>query len=489
MLSMNKKPTPQQNYLEIGKIPPQAVDIEEAILGALILEPGSITDIEHYFKPEVFYKKENVLVAEVIQSMHREGHKIDLLTVVNELMRLSKLDEAGGPYYLSQLTQKIASAANIEEHYRIIYEKYIAREMIVAGSKILQKSYDADLDVFELLDENITTLENVRQGVASTGEQDMYSILTEHTEDLKKLCKLAETGEHSGIQTPLSKLTKATRGWQPSDLIIIAGRPGMGKTAFMLECIFRACEAGYSVLCFSLEMSGRQLVKRLLQGMGMTEAQLKDGQMTESSWIEYQKHLSFISGWKLHIDDTGGVDVNYVKAVSNRIKKKNGLDFILIDYLQYMDLGSSKNATTDEKIGNITRTLKAMAKNMDIPIMLLSQLNREVEKRPNKRPQLSDLRASGNIEQDADIALFLYRPAYYGIKENETGDSTDGYLEVINAKNRHGETGVIYQAEHNESITRILDYGVSNFTNSIDAQRPGPNANFYEVENTDDVPY
>ncbi len=451
--------------INIGKISPQAVDIEEAVLGALILEPDTIISIEHFLKPEVFYNHKHQIITEAIIEMRISGERIDLLTVVNKLKTKQKLEEVGGAYYLAELTNKISNAINIEYYYRIIYEKYIAREMITVGGEIYRMSYNDDTDVFELLDKNIEVLDKIRQGVAATGEKRMSTLMSEHSKRLEKLTEMAINGQYSGIETPIYKLTKVMRGWQPSDLIVIAGRPGMGKTAFMMESIRRACEQNKSVLCFSLEMSGVQLINRLLQGFGMSERELKDGEMTEASWIKYQKYLGVISNWKLHIDDTGGVDLNYIKAVCNRINKKQGLDFVLIDYLQYMDIGSNKNATTDEKIGEVTRTLKAIAKNLDVPVVLLSQLNREVEKRDNKVPRLSDLRASGNIEQDADVVLFLYRPAYYGIKENEAGESTENYLEIINAKNRHGEPNGIYKAETNESLTRIMDYKVNEFTN------------------------
>lgn len=430
----------------LGKLPPQAVDLEEAVLGALMLEKDALSVVIDIVKAESFYKDTHQKIFEAITNLFQKSSPVDLLTVSAELRTLGYLEIIGGAYYLTQLTDRVVSAANIEYHARIISQKYIQRELIQISSQIITNAYDETTDIFDLLDTAEKSLFEVAQNNLRRDTQKIDDIMRTAVDALEKLRD--RTDSLTGVPSGFTALDRVTSGWQPSDLVIIAARPAMGKTAFVLSCARNAAVLhDKPVAVFSLEMSSLQLVNRLISGETEIEQEkLKRGTLADHEWTQLHSRIGKLTEAPLLIDDTPALNVFEFRAKCRRLKAQYDIQMVIVDYLQLMHgKADGKGGNREQEIGSISRALKSVAKELNIPVIALSQLSRAVESRPaaSKRPQLSDLRESGSIEQDADMVLFLYRPEYYGLTEDEEGNSTAGIAEIIIAKHRNGELATV----------------------------------------------
>ncbi|EZH73257.1 DNA helicase [Aquimarina atlantica] len=427
--------------LEKGKIPPQALDLEEVVLGAMMIDKKGVDEIIDILNPDVFYKEAHQYIFEAIYKLFENSEPIDLLTVSSQLKKDSKLELAGGDYYLVQLTQKVASSAHIEFHARIILQKYIQRSLIKISNEIIEESYDETTDVFDLLDMAESRLYEVTQGNIKRSTESAQSLVIQAK---KKIQEISNKEGLSGIPSGFDKLDKLTSGWQPSDLIIVAARPGMGKTALTLS-MARNMAVGQNipVAFFSLEMSSVQLITRLISSeTGLSSEKLRTGKLEKHEWEQLNVKVKDLEKAPLFIDDTPSLSIFDLRAKARRLSSQHGIRMIVIDYLQLMTAGGTgKNGNREQEISTISRNLKALAKELNVPVIALSQLSRAVETRGgSKRPLLSDLRESGAIEQDADIVSFIYRPEYYKIDEwdDEERSPTQGQGEFIVAKHRNG---------------------------------------------------
>lgn len=430
--------TPQLSQ-EFGKLPPQAVDFEEAVLGALMIEQDAINQVIDVLNPASFYKEAHQNIFGAILTLFQKSEPIDILTVKNQLKKEGDLEVVGGAVYLSKLTNKIASAADVEYHARIIAQKYIQRELIRISTDTIKQSYDDSTDVFELLDKSEQDLFNVAKGNIRKSHSDMASLIKEAKDKIKMS---ADKGDGvNGIPSGFRDLDALTSGWQPSELLILAARPGMGKTAFVLSMARNmAVDMKIPVAIFSLEMSALQMVMRLIASeTGLESDKLKKGKLQPHEWEQLNSKVQTLSDAPLFIDDTPGLSVFELRAKARRLKQQHDIQIIVIDYLQLMNAGGKDGGNRQEEISIISRSLKIIAKELSIPVIALSQLSRAVETRGgDKRPMLSDLRESGAIEQDADMVMFIYRPEYYEITEDENGNSLRGIGEIIVAKHRNG---------------------------------------------------
>ena len=428
--------------LEYGKIPPQAVDLEEAVLGAMMIEADALSSVIDILKPEVFYKEAHKHIFEAIASLFNHGEPVDILTVTNELKSMGYLEMVGGPYYITQLTSKIASSANIEFHSRIILEKYIQRELIRISTDTVRDAFEDTTDVFDLLDNAERNLFAIAEQNLRRNYSNMLDIVKEAVKNIEAAMK--SEGKVSGVESGFTALDRITGGWQKSDLIIIASRPGMGKTSFILTMARNiAVDFDKAVAVFSLEMSSVQLVTRLLSSEALiTSDKLRKGEVTKAEWQQLSSVIKKFENAKLFIDDTPALSVFELRAKARRLKKQHDIQIIFVDYLQLMTSTSDNRGNREQEISNISRSLKALAKELRIPVVALSQLSRAVETRGGtKKPILSDLRESGAIEQDADMVIFIYRPEYYKVDVDEEGNSTQGLAEIGIAKHRNGSLG------------------------------------------------
>lgn len=436
----NRKINTGELSAQLGKLPPQAVDLEEAVLGALMLERDALTSVIDILKPESFYKDSNKAIFEAIVDLFNNSEPVDLLTVTSQLRKNGKLEIVGGAYYITELTTRVNSAANIEYHARIIAEQSIKRELIKVSSEIQHDAYEDTTDVFQLLDKTEQALFEISESHIRKNYSDMNSLMREAIEELeaRKKHKDGLTGVASGF----TALDRVTSGWQPSDLVIIAARPGMGKTAFVVSAMRNAAvDFNHAVGIFSLEMSSIQLVNRLISAESELDSEkIKKGDLKDYEWEQLVHKTHKLTSAPIFIDDTPGLSILELRAKCRRLKAQHDVRLIIIDYLQLMSGDSSKGSgNREQEIASISRALKGIAKELNVPVIALSQLSRAVETRGgDKRPQLSDLRESGSIEQDADMVMFLYRPEYYGITEDENGMPTNGTGEVIIAKHRNG---------------------------------------------------
>lgn len=431
----------------LGKLPPQAVDLEEAVLGALMIEKDALSAVIDILKADVFYKESHQKIFEAIHALFQKSSPIDILTVTAQLRNNGSLEMVGGAFYITELTNRVVSAANIEFHARIISQKYIQRELIRISTEIINNAYEDTTDIFDLLDHAEKNLFDIAQNNLRRDSRKMDDIVRESLEALEKLRDRVDG--LTGIPSGFTALDRMTSGWQASDLVIIAARPAMGKTAFVLSCARNAAvQFGRPVVVFSLEMSSVQLVNRLISGEAEIEQEkLRKGNLAEWEWAQLHSKIGKLTEAPLFIDDTPALNIFEFRAKCRRLKAQYDIQMIIIDYLQLMHgKGEGKGGgNREQEIGSISRALKSVAKELNVPVLALSQLSRAVESRPgaNKKPMLSDLRESGSIEQDADMVLFLYRPEYYGLTEDEEGRSTLGVGEVIIAKHRNGETGTV----------------------------------------------
>ncbi|HXH99529.1 MAG TPA: replicative DNA helicase [Sphingobacteriaceae bacterium] len=430
----------------LGKLPPQAVDLEEAVLGALMLEKDALSAVIDILKPEVFYKETHQKIFQSIHNLFQKSSPVDILTVTAQLRQQGDLEMIGGAYYITELTNRVASAANIEYHARIISQKFIQRELIRISTEIINNAYEDTTDIFDLLDHAEKNLFDIAQNNLRRDSRKMDDIIRESLDTLEKMKDRVDG--LTGVPSGFTGLDRITSGWQPSDLVIIAARPAMGKTAFVLSCARNAAvQFNKPVVVFSLEMSSVQLVNRLISGETEIEQEkIRKGNLAEWEWQQLHSKIGKLTEAPLFIDDTPALNIFEFRAKCRRLKAQYDIQMIIVDYLQLMHgKGDGKGGNREQEIGSISRALKSVAKELNVPVIALSQLSRAVENRPggSKKPMLSDLRESGSIEQDADMVLFLYRPEYYGLVEDEEGRSTVGIGEVIIAKHRNGETGTV----------------------------------------------
>lgn len=429
---------------EIGKVPPQAVDLEQAVLGAMMLEKNAVNDTIDILTPASFYDPKHFYIYKAIRELFGNSNPIDLLTVTSKLRQEGELELAGGALYISQLTDRVASAAHAEYHARIISQKYIQREIIRMCSEVLKDAYEETTDVFELLGKAEKDLFAIAENNMKKNVDVMQNVVREAIMEIEKASK--NTDGISGIPTGFRELDKLTSGWQRSDMIVIAARPAMGKTAFILSMARNtAVDYGMGVAIFSLEMSSVQLVKRLIASESRISAEkLRKGDLAEHEFQQLHTRIAKLATAPIYIDDTPGISIFDLRAKCRRLKMQYDIQMVVIDYLQLMTAGGSQGGgkgNREQEISSISRSIKEIAKELNIPVIALSQLSRSVETRGgDKRPILSDLRESGAIEQDADIVSFIYRPEYYDLHQNEDGESNKGVGEIIIAKHRNGAT-------------------------------------------------
>src|SRR5450432_737523 len=432
-----------------GKVPPQARELEEAVLGAIMLEKTAFDTVVEILKPECFYVESHQCIYQAMQSLAQKSQPIDMLTVVEELRFREELEMTGGPYYITRLTNAVVSSANIDAHARIILQKFIQRELIRISGEIISDSYEDSTDVFDLLDDAETKLFEITNNHLRKNFDSMATVLVKtitRIEDLRN-----KNDDISGVPSGFRSLDRITYGWQPTDLIILAARPSVGKTAFALNLARNAAlhaTKATPIAFFSLEMSASQLVQRILSAESEIHLEkISRGKLEEHEMKQlYAKGIQRLAQAPIFIDDSAALNIFELRAKCRRLKNKHDVGLIIIDYLQLMSgTGDNRNGNREQEISKISRDLKGLAKELQVPIIALSQLSREVEKRKegNKMPQLSDLRESGAIEQDADMVMFLYRPEYYDITTNELGESNKGETHVRIAKHRNGQLETI----------------------------------------------
>lgn len=430
---------------ELGKVPPQAVDLEQAVLGAMMLEKNAVNDTIDILTPASFYDPKHTYIYKAIRELFGHSEPIDLLTVTNKLRQNGELEMAGGAVYISQLTHRVASAAHAEYHARIISQKFIQREIIRMCSDVLKEAYDETTDVFDLLGKAEKDLFAIAENNMKKNVDVMQNVVREAIQEIEKASKNSDG--ISGVPTGFRALDKLTSGWQRSDMIVIAARPAMGKTAFVLSMARNtAVDHGMGVAIFSLEMSSVQLVKRLISSESRISAEkLRKGDLQDHEFEQLHSRISKLATAPIYIDDTPGISIFDLRAKCRRLKMQYDIQMVIIDYLQLMTAGGGKGpGNREQEISSISRSIKEIAKELNVPVIALSQLSRSVETRGgDKRPVLSDLRESGAIEQDADIVSFIYRPEYYGLTQSEDGESNLGVGEIIVAKHRNGATDTV----------------------------------------------
>ncbi len=435
--------TTMNSIAETGKLPPQAVDIEEAVIGAMLLEKNAVNDAIDILQPESFYKPAHQKIFATILELFANSESIDILSVSERLRKKGELQLVGGPGYIAQLTNRIASAAHIEYHARIISEKFILRSLIEVSSEVIKNSYDETKDVFNVLNEAEEGLFKIAEGNLKKSYGKIGDLVQEAMEEIQKASENSDGV--SGVPSGFTDLDRLTSGWQKSDMIVLAARPGMGKTAFVLSMAKNtAVQFGQGVAIFSLEMSSVQLTKRLMaMETGISSEKLRKGFTSQDDWDLLHSRINALAEAPLFIDDTPALSIFELRAKCRRLKMQHDIKLVIIDYLQLMNAGS-KSGNREQEISTISRSIKEIAKEINVPIIALSQLSRSVETRGgDKRPMLSDLRESGAIEQDADMVLFIYRPEYYGLVEDENGMPTEGIGEIIVAKHRNGSLDTV----------------------------------------------
>lgn len=429
----------------VGKLPPRDTEVEEAVLGALMLEKDAYMEVCDLLTPESFYDPNHRKIYQAISTLGFNQRPIDMLTVTEELRREGTLEEVGGAMYITELTARVFSAAHVGEHARIVAQKHLARKLITFASGIEAKAFDPANDVDDLLQEAEGELFNISQMQLKREVTQVDPVLNQALEQIQAAANTA-TGL-SGLQTGYDGLDKMTSGWQMSDLIIIAARPAMGKTAFVLSMAKNmAVDFSIPVAIFTLEMANVQLVKRLISNVADLEGEkIKSGQLSPEEWDRLNSRIRQVYSAPLYLDETPGLSITELRTKARRLVREHGVRLIMIDYLQLMNATGMKLGSREQEVSTISRSLKALAKELNIPIIALSQLNRSTETREDKRPVLSDLRESGAIEQDADIVCFIHRPEYYNKSGVDSeGNDIRGMAELIVAKHRSGGVGDVH---------------------------------------------
>jgi len=452
--------TIDNNYAHLQ---PQATDIERTVLGALMIDKDAFSVVSETLSPDTFYEPRNQKIYKAIQTLSVDENPIDILTVTEELKREGTLNDVGGPAYIVELSSRVASSANIEYHAKILKQKFLARQLISFASVIETKAFDETVDVDELMQETEGSLFEISRKNMRQDYTHIEPIVTIAVGIIQKVA--ANKDGITGIATGYDKLDDYTSGWQNSDLVIIAGRPAMGKTSFALSLAKNiAVDNSTPIAFFSLEMSNVQLVNRLISNVCEIEGKkIMNGQLDDEEWKRLDKNIGRLQSAPIYIDDTPGMSIFELRTKARRLVREKGVKIIMIDYLQLMNASGTRFGSRQEEVSTISRSLKGLAKELDIPVIALSQLNRTVEGREGpdgKRPQLSDLRESGAIEQDADMVLFVHRPEYYRIMADEKGNDLRGKAQIIIAKHRKGGTGDVLLDFHGE-YTRFDNPGES----------------------------
>ena len=419
------------------RIPPHSVEAEQSVLGSILLDKDAMISVSETLIPEDFYKEAHRVIYECMLKLYNNQSEIDLITLADELRDKGYLDVIGGIAYITSLSTIVPTTSNIKYYINIVKEKSISRQLISAANDIINLGYDSSTKVEDVLENAEKKIFDISQERTTNDFQPINQVLTETLSMLEKLYE--EKSDVTGLTTGFRDLNKKINGLQRSDLLLIAARPAMGKTAFALNLVQNAALKGdASVAVFSLEMSKEQLVQRMVAAQSSVELKkIKTGTLAANDWPRITDGMAVLSGAKIHIDDTPGIKISELRSKCRKLKIEKGLDLVLIDYLQLME-GEGHNESRQQEIAKISRSLKILAKELDCPVVALSQLSRAPEQRADHRPMLSDLRESGSIEQDADIVMFLYRDEYYN---PDTERKNIG--EVIVAKNRHGETGTV----------------------------------------------
>jgi len=428
----------------LGHLQPQALEIEKAVLGALMIDKDAYAIVCEILRPESFYEPRNQMVYTAIRDLSMDEKPVDMLTVADQLAKSGKLEQVGGPGYIAELSSGVATSANIEYHANIIAQKSLARQLISFASAIQTKAFDETIDVEDLMQEAEGSLFELSQHNMKKDYTAIDPVIAQAVKGIQDAAK--NTDGLTGVSTGYFKLDDITSGWQASDLVIIAGRPAMGKTSFALSMAKNiAADLRTPMAFFSLEMSNVQLVNRLISNACEIQgSKILNGQLQRDEWERLDKNINNLLGAPLYVDDTPGLSVFELRTKARRLVREHGIKLIMIDYLQLMNANGMRFSSRQEEVSTISRSLKGLAKELNIPILALSQLNRGVESREGlegKRPQLSDLRESGAIEQDADMVLFVHRPEYYHIYQDDNGRDLHGMAQIIIAKHRKGATG------------------------------------------------
>ena len=442
----NNRKTKRQQPIDntYGHLQPQAPDIERAVLGALLVDKDAYSVVCEILKPESFYEQRNQMVYNAIQTLSLAEKPVDMLTVAEQLAKSGQLEEVGGPAYIAEISSRVASSAHVEYHARIIAQKSLARKLIQFAGDIETKAFDETIDVDDLMQHAEGALFELSQKNMKKDYTQIDPVIKTAMDVVTKAA--ANKDGITGVPTGYNKLDDITSGWQASDLVIIAGRPAMGKTSFALSLAKNiAADYGLPTAFFSLEMSNVQLVNRLMSNVCEIQgSHLQSGQLHPDEWGRLDKYINNLYGAPLYVDDTPGLSIFELRTKARRLVREQGVKIIMIDYLQLMNANGMRFSSRQEEVSTISRSLKGLAKELNIPILALSQLNRGVESREGlegKRPQLSDLRESGAIEQDADMVIFVHRPEYYHIYQDENGRDLHGMAQIIIAKHRKGATG------------------------------------------------
>jgi replicative DNA helicase len=460
----NRKP--DVSSLVFGKVQPQAPELEEAVLGAIMLEKDKMAEVlEIIQSADCFYVDANQKIYAAIRSLFDKGMPVDLLTVTEELRKNNELELVGGAYYLARLTMSVVTSAHVEAHARIVMEKFIQRELIRISGEVIGDAYEDSTDVFDLLDKAESNLYEITDKHLRKNFKSLKDVLvtTIHEIEENKNKKDDLTGVPSGF-VPLDQLTA---GWQKTDLIILAARPSVGKTAFSLNLAMNAAmnsSKPFPVAVFSLEMGAGQIVKRMLSAVtDVSMESITRGKMEEHEFVQLTQRMNVLAKAPIYLDDQAALNIFELRAKARRLKQRHDIQMIIIDYLQLMQGSTEKGGNREQEISKISRDLKALAKELEIPIIALSQLNRSVESRKeSKVPQLSDLRESGAIEQDADLVMFLYRPEYYGINNDAMGQAIEGETHIHVAKHRNGSTDTVkvrFIKEYQKFVDLEDDFG------------------------------
>lgn len=438
---------------DFGKVPPQSIDIEEAVLGIILLNKEAIDEIISILSSEMFYKETNQKIFKCAISLYKHEKPIDILTVTEELRATGELESTGGPVYLANLTIKIYPVSQIAYYALIIKEKYIRRELIRYSTEIQNRAFDESIDFTELVEYSESDLLKITDDIYKSEPVSLGKLVDGVIDKIQKI--INHEIKLIGNPTGLVKLDRMTGGIKDGEYVLIAARPSIGKSALALQIALNSAELKTPVGVFSCEMSGEMVAQRAISGVsGKTNIELLRGDCSIEKLLKDTENLVNLP---IHIDDTSGLSIIELRSKARKLVMKHGVKLIIVDYIQLM---KGEGRSREEEVSNISRGLKSIAKDLNIPVIGLSQLNRKCEERSTKRPQLSDLRESGTLEQDADIVIMLHRPAYYGFAEMETDEGSDvssrGVLELIIAKNRNGVTGSIF-LYHNEALTKIED--------------------------------
>ncbi|MCI7556612.1 MAG: replicative DNA helicase [Bacteroidales bacterium] len=471
---------------DVGKLPPQSIELEEAVIGAVMIQKDAFGTVSDLLRPESFNTTKHNLIWQAIQSLAAADQPIDALTVVEQLKKMGALEDAGGQIYIANLTRKVASTAHLYRHAQILAQKATARDLIAFAADIEERAYDDTQDVDELLQLAEAGVFEISQRQQKKDVTQIDPVIIDAINVMREASN--NEGNISGVPTGYTELDKVTSGWQRSDLIIIAARPAMGKTAFVLSMAKQiAVDNHRPIAMFSLEMSNRQLVNRLIMNVCEIEgSKIRNGSLTPSEWQKLDTNITQLMGAPIYVDDTPGLSVFELRSKARKLKREHNISCIIIDYLQLMTAAGMNPGSREQEVSIISRSLKGLAKELDIPIIALSQLNRQVESRgtgaEGKRPQLSDLRESGAIEQDADMVCFIHRPEYY----YRSGDKSEGYdssmigvAEIIIAKHRNGATKTI-KLKYRSEFTRFENLDTPEVKENFSTEEIMNSANFVD---------